>query len=618
MCGALEQLDGRGRASWIIAALLALLGGASMACAAEVDIDLSTRRPIAGVVFQLEITISNAEQYSQPVLPEVDWAERVGGPSRRSQSQLTSINGRMRQRRMTILSYDYLALEPGRYTFPPVALTVDGSTFRSPAIPVSVTKAEGGELVHAEITAERNTLYLGEPLKLTLRIWIKRFVDRELGEVLDDRQVSGFLNLDRSSWGPFAEALSETVGRRGRALNGREVMRTGEDGQQQVYYLYELTATQWPKQTGTIEIDPVRLLVEYPTELGRNELFNRLYIVDQQSVVTKADAPTVEVLAPPAQGRPDVFAGAVGRFSLTVSASPKRVAVGDPITLTLIVTDETDGRARLEMLQPPPLLKVDALSDEFRVPSEPLTGVVQGRSKVFRQTIRARRDGVDSIPSIPFAYFDPEQQQYVTLRSDPISIDVDPATTVAASDVEGVEPERGTPATELTELEGGILANKTGTQTLLANQRFAPRWWHGAVLMLPALVFIAVAATTVRRRRLVSDAGLIRARKARRRALQRIGQARRLEGVAQAETVAAALSGYVEDRVQAPQGAMTRADVVDRLRGSAVSETVVDDVEQVLQACEALKYGAGGSSANGIVERAGRCSEQLERSRLQS
>ena len=41
----------------------------------------------------------------------------------------------------------------------------------------------------------------------------------------------------------------------------------------------------------------------------------------------------------PRDGRPLEYRGAVGRFDIGVTAAPTRVAVGDPITVTLRVTD---------------------------------------------------------------------------------------------------------------------------------------------------------------------------------------------------------------------------------------------------------------------------------------
>jgi hypothetical protein len=332
--------------------------------------------------------------------------------------------------------------------------------------------------------------------------------------------------------------------------------------------------------------------------------------------VAGVERTAIEIVPPPARGRPPTFTGAVGRFDFEVTARPTEVAVGDPVTLSMTVTDRTSGTARLESLRPPALEQVSALTERFRVPSDPLAGVVDGRRKTFTQTIRPRDDAVDRIPAIPFAYFDPVTEQYVIARSSPIALTVEAASVITATDVVGGEPAPGTGTTELTEVAGGILANYGGPELLVSQQAFALTWGHGAAVLLPPIALGAVAFGRRRALRLRDDRGYARRRSARRRAVRRLREARHAEAAGQADGTASALCDYVADRCNLPAGALTGAEAVSRLRSGGVRGELVDDVEALLAACERSRYAGATGGTEDIAERGVRCVDRLERERI--
>ena len=257
------------------------------------------------------------------------------------------------------------------------------------------------------------------------------------------------------------------------------------------------------------------------------------------------------------------------------------------------------------------------LTSAFRVAGDLPAGLVSGRRKTFTQTIRARSDEVTRIPAIPFSYFDPQTERYVTVTSDPIEIDVRPASTLADTQIIGANGLQKGTVTELTEVAGGILANESGPAVLLSQQAFTPSWVHAAAVTAPPIVFAVIAAARRRVQRLRGDRGHARRRSAKRRALRRLTDARRAEATEEAQATALALSDYVSDRCNLPPGALTSAEVVEKLHGRRVPADLVADVESLLGVCEALRY-AGGDAAetDSITQRAARCIARLERERI--
>ena len=604
--------------------LLALLWCAAGSSAAEVSVELSSREVYAGIPFSLTIVIRNYEAFDEadlPSIPQLPGLTVLGPPSQSTQSSYSSINGRVTQSKSLTLRYSLVATQPGQYTLPPIEVTVDGRTFAGNPITITASKPEAGDLLYVDVQAEKDAVYLGEPVNLTLRIWIKRYEDDQFDVELRAGDTWSLVETNRSTWGEFVEAIRETSGPLRRGPDARTVRRPDDAGIESVYYVYEIGATLWPQQAGPLAIEPVAVYITYPTRLERSRDFfsrDQLRIADARPVIAAAELPQVMVKSPPEAGRPPFYAGAVGRFDIAVTAQPTEVAVGDPITITLTVTDRTPGGTRLDLLQPPPLQRIAELEESFRIPGDPLAGVVEGRTKTFTQTIRARSDQVNQVPAIPFAYFDPDGEQYHTVQSEPIELNVQSASMVTMSDIVGGAGGAEPRATELTEVAGGILANQVGADVLLTQQVFAVGWPQIVIVVAPPFLFIVIAFGRYQTLRLRNDHGYARRRSARRRAMRRLSEAHRPEGRHQAEAVAAALSDYVADRYNLPAGALTSLEIAERLRTSGVSPALIEEVESLLAECEALRYAGGTTTTKtgSIADLASRCIKRLERERI--
>jgi hypothetical protein len=156
-----------------------------------------------------------------------------------------------------------------------------------------------------------------------------------------------------------------------------------------------------------------------------------------ENIEARTGTRTLDVQALPREGRPDSFAGAIGQFTMDASASPRRAAAGEPVTLKLTV----QGRGNFDMLTAPVLTGEDG----WRVyaPKETFTAndaIGYGGSKTFELSMVARRDQT-ATPGAEFSYFDPQTKKYATLTADPVAVtaeagraapDEEPAPVVAA------------------------------------------------------------------------------------------------------------------------------------------------------------------------------------------
>ncbi len=512
------------------------------AAAATVQAEASSQEVYLNEAFTLRVDIVNAADWSAPEMKDLPgFAVKLLTPTPR-QSQYTSIvNGRVT--RQVTISYHYQLIpdKTGRLTIPPIAVRADGEVLHTSAIDIVVSKSETGDLLFVDLAAKEQEVYVGERVNLTLTIWLRPF--RQGRYMLSEKDMWGRIDQQATDWGIFLDDL-----RRGDVTVRREVRKDGQ-GADHSYFAYRVKHQAWAETAGPFGPGQVKVVVGYPVRLGRSRLslLNELVIAESRTIVATAAGPDLMVRPIPEQGRPEFYAGAVGRFDFGVTAKPTDVRVGDPITLTIRIS----GAGRLDTLAPPPLAQLPALTADFKVPDEELAGVIENSTKVFTQSIRARSDRVRSIPAIPFAFFDPDAGAFRTARSKPIEITVKPEVKLDVAKV--IQAQQSPFSGLLTEQSAGLLANYTDMDEVLSSQQFTLSWpWAVPVALLPLLY---VSAWLVQRRfeRLRQDVGLARRRTAGQSALRLLRRARQLHEAPDAyRRVSTALLGYIADRYNLP------------------------------------------------------------------
>ncbi|MCA9242130.1 MAG: BatD family protein, partial [Planctomycetales bacterium] len=306
----------------------------------------------------------------------------------------------------------------------------------------------------------------------------------------------------------------------------------------------------------------------------------RLTVQSVRPIVADATVEPIDVLPIPTAGRPADYRGAVGQYQVVAQANTTTVKAGDPIELLIGVV----GTGPMELVQAPPLAELPALTADFKVPNEPLAGFVQGDQKVFSTKIRPRKEGVSQIPPIPFTYFDPQQDKFVTTHSKPIAIHVEPADTLALDAIVGGHAV--TSGQKHAKAADAAFANYTG-DGLLRNEapyRLDPAWLAWWLVLPPLAVFIAWA---VRNRHQVS----------RHVALRGFGLRRVQDRIAQGETAAEVvrtLKAYLAKRLGVKGNSTDGRAVVGALRAAGQHKIAVR-CERLFNAAESAGMGQAAS-----------------------
>lgn len=112
--------------------------------------------------------------------------------------------------------------------------------------------------------------------------------------------------------------------------------------------------------------------------------------------------------APPLAGQPEDFSGAVGRFQVSMRATPTELRADDPLTLTIRIT------ALSPVAQPPArpnLRRLPTFSNRFHIEQpmgdQPDRALPNQRTWEFDYRLRPKNTSVTAIPNLRFDFFRP-------------------------------------------------------------------------------------------------------------------------------------------------------------------------------------------------------------------
>lgn len=320
------------------------------------------------------------------------------------------------------------------------------------ALGARATSAQGADRVGFRAEVSDDTIYVGQQLTYSLSVRIPRDVRQRL------RRNPEFVPPDPRAMLAYDLPLSRLADPEG-ALEVHTFRRA----------LFVLTP-------GRYQIGAARLTYALPQSTS---FFSR-----EEERTLRSDAVSFVALEPPLLGRPATWLGGVGRWSASARAEPAATRVGDPFVLVL----RLEGAGNATLL-PRPALGIawaDVVVQDERVVLDS-TPALLGGVKEFRWLVTPREEGVRTVPSLEYAYFDPSERRYAVARTAPLQIAVGPGTLVQL-------PTRGAPMADSLPLpirpalSGPALVRVPGGP-----------WWMWMALLAPLGWFLRVSAPRRRR-----------------------------------------------------------------------------------------------------------------------
>jgi len=438
----------------------------ALAQGADVKSRISSAFLARGEKTLLEIRIQGTEPDGMPVIPEVKdlLIEPLGyGPP-------TMMPGRRIE-----YSFQYVvsSYEIGVHTIPSIEVIAGG--VRSITEPIGIEVFNPDDLTWGEAVSKPESS--GETVKYasiikvpkkkvyenqTIETEIKIYVPRDLARTMADWGVPEFDREGLAAW-------------RFEATDGRgEINLLGQS-----YIAISYSSTMTALKPGTVTIGPATVRLTYV-----KMVFDRF----AQRVDVEATLDVAEYsfeITPLPEGAPDGFDNAVGDFTVGTAIKQTKVTEGEPMAVDVIVS----GSGNLDNIRSPELIdpegwKVyDATPNQRGEERRELSGTV-----VFSQFIRPL-EMKTAVPPFRMVYFDPTTEEYKTITTEPIAIEMSPAALGRNFEASGPPPALSLPIERMTDILGVI-----GDGKLLRSRGGLIPWWIFHVLAgLLALGLIAKA-----------------------------------------------------------------------------------------------------------------------------
>jgi hypothetical protein len=583
----------------VFAVTVLLAAGVSGQVQVSAQVD-SGRDIYVGEGFNFYIVIQGSENAGQVDLqPLQEYNPQSAG--NRKQSSINIINNKTTQSVTTIMTYILTANQAGRLQLPSLTVEVDGKTYRTNPVAVNVIKPGTTDQLDLEVTLSQQQCYVGQPVIMT----IKFYISADIGDFqfnIPAFNGDDFYIEDPDVSDPQAKLYRLNTGTTAMISQYRTVHNSKES------ILLSFSKVLIPKRSGKIAIEPSSVSAAVAVGRSRSrDPFDSFFGGQTQyrRFMVNSEPLELGVLPLPEQDKPAQFYGLVGQYTISASATPTKVNVGDPITLTVKI----GGGKYLKPVQWPALEQVTALAANFKIPSQKASPTIDNGFKVFTQTLRANNDQVTEIPPIPLAYFDAEQGKYVTAQTEPIKLEVAPTKILTNADLEG---SNSAPINrEIEAIKKGLSANYEDIETLndmsfsplaaLASPGYAAIWAVPLLGLVSSFLVKLLSHTSpekaaARRRRQACGKALGQLKSVQRSAfgvLRKESQGQRSTQHSERSTheqLVSIMKQYIGEKFDKTAGSLTPDDCFDAIIAATQDSQSAEEYRAIIAGFEAGRY----------------------------
>jgi hypothetical protein len=563
-----------------ITAMLTAGASAQVRVAAQID---AGRDIYVGEGFNFHIVIQGSDKTGKVDLQPLQQYNPQSMGSKK-QSSLNIINGKTTRSVTTIMTYTLTANQAGRIQLPSLAVEVEGRKYQTNPVAVKIIKPGTTDLLDLEMTLSQKQCYVGQPVIIALKFYISA----NIGDFQFNIPVftsDAFYIEEPDVSNPQAKLYRLNSGIQIRASQYRVVHKDKDS------ILLSFSKVLIPKRSGKIAIEPSSVSADVAVGRTRSrDPFDSFFGGQTQyrRFMVTSEPLELQVLPLPDESKPAQFYGLVGQYTISSSATPTKVNVGDPITLTIRI----GGSKYLKPVQWPALENVPALAVNFKIPTQKASPTIDSGFKVFTQTIRANNDQVTEIPPIPLAYFDAEQGKYVTAKTGPIKLEVAPTKILTNADLEGSD---FTPINrEIEAIKKGLSANYEDLDTL-KDMSFSPlaalaSLGYAIVWALPLLGFISSLLIKLFSHTSPEKQAARRRRQACGKALGQLKKLASTDAKQQNEQLVSIMKTYIGEKFDKTAGSLTPDDCYDVIIAATDDTQSADEYRAIITGFEAGRY----------------------------
>ncbi len=559
---------------------------------------------------------------SRPTLPALDGFNVIGSSS---STQISLINGDMSIKE--VYQYQLRPAWAGDLVIPPVTATVNGRTFSTDPIAISVTQGTGqlqpapnraapafpsipnfpsfpslpsnptspnSQVVPVDPASPPTTELVGQ------EYFVEATVDNPTPH--QGEQVIYTFRFYQAADGFGLRSQPEYQGPTFTGFWHDQEPQQGEYTVQAAGRTYRVTQMQtvlFPTVVGEVIIDPATLNMP-------GGFFSRGQVLRTQPISIN-----VQPLPPNA---PAGFQGAVGQFNIQAEADKTATTVNDTVTMRVTLS----GQGNIDTL-PDPEWPDSPEWRAFDSQATNNTGFQNGKwggSRVLSRVLVPTMAGNLTLPAIQFSYFDPQSSSYQTVSTQPIAVSVSPDGSASAPTFPAANNGAASSVPSVMGLRSVKPAPVTWAQGTPPLTDRAGYWLLWAV---PAALVLGHLGWQFRKNRRLSNPAARRSEKAAKRAKQALRQASNNPAHAY-NTAGQILTDYIADKLDRPITGLTQTDLSQVLLSRGIEPALVERVQTCLMFSEMGRYAPDSalSGSGDILDATSRLIEELEKAFLRS
>lgn len=543
------------------------LGGASLAYAQEASVEVTVNSTTVkqGDMLRLTITFINCKirEIDPPQIPGLEWRM---GPSTGNSTQWVNGVTTSEQR----YTYGYVVTGAKEISIPAMSWSTNRGALKSKPIRLIVKDPEGApnnsvkpqsksvdrDLV-TSIEPSKRTVYLGEPLVLTYKIY-NRYNNLDVRNY-DIPELEGFWKETI----PNPEARWEP-----QLINGKRY---------NVATVRQIVA--FPQQTGSLELKDFTL-----------NGYLRINFFEGREIQATCDPVTIEVLPLP-EAAPSQSLGTFAQLTVDQRLSTDSLDANDAVTLEVIFR----GTGNLKFLREPQIAWPSEfevfdpeVEDNIKLSAQGETGV-----RSFKYVAIPRAPGDYVLPALEATSFDPLTARHVTSTAPSVRLHVSRnAGTGGASNT-----------MSFTHQQDVQVLNQDVRHILTSPSHFYPKarpswtnWAFGLSIAGSPMAFLVLAW---RRRKRMAEARDVRGTR-QRKAFKSLRESLQ-KAAPTAEAVGEALEQYLMAKLELDRSQLTRESVRERL--STGAPELVKAWDELWVSCEMLRYAGSPGDAEALAAR---------------
>lgn len=545
---------------------------------------------VMGEQFQLVFSVNaDGKDLRAPEIP--DFNVLIGPSATRSfSSQL--INGNITAE--TTLTYTYILMpkKEGTFNIAPATIKVKGANYTSNALVIKVLPPDKKN--EAQTNGGESTSSINSEGLFVKMILSKKNVYEQEGVLVTFKLYSLYdCGLEGVKFPEFEGFLAQEID-----LPNKQWVMENLNGRNYRSATLKQTVL-YPQRSGKITIDAgsIDVVVRIPSQKKVQSIFDEFFDsyqdVQKKLIINPA---TIDVKPLPS-GKPASFSGAVGNFTMNASISSDNVKANEAVTIKVNIT----GNGNVKLIKSPTVIfpnDFEIYDAKTETSSKATTTGVNGTRNIEYMAI-PRYAGDFEIPVIEFSYFDVKSDSYKTIQAGPYKLHVE----------KGKDGEGGTApvVSNFSSKESVKYLGKDIRYLKVKGINFAPKneLFFGSFLyvicyIVPLILFIIFFIVYRKQVKENSNIALVRTKKANKIAIRRLKQAGKLlkehKKEAFYDEVLRALWGYLSDKLNIPQAALTKDNVEVELIKFGVDETLIKEFLDILNTCEFARYAPGQAS----------------------